>query len=126
MANGHVEIHDPLAKNNVASSDADPTSQTTSMDDTVEFRLLMAYSQRRRPRTQPKVNFCGQMDPPSPQEDREVKMEVKRNRNRKGVKGVLRLFTCIKPRVKNDEPSEPASVGSAPEFRCGTFSDGEF
>lgn len=124
MANGHVEIHDPFSNNNVASSDNEPTSQTTSMDDTVEFRLLMAYSQRRRPRTVPNVRFSGQMDPPSPQKDGEVKTE--RKRKRKGVKGVFRMFNCIKPPIKKDEPPEPASTGSEPELRVGTFTIGEF
>lgn len=120
MANGHVEIHDPFSNKNVASSDTEPTSQPTSMDNTVEFKLLMAYSQRRRP----KPRFQGPMDPPSPQKDGEVKTE--RKRKRKGVKGVFRMFNCIKPPIKNDEPSEPASTGSEPEFRCGTLTVGEF
>lgn len=122
MANGHVEIHDPLSNNNnVASSDTQPASQTTSMDDTVEFRLLMVYSQRRRPSAAPNAGFSGQMDPPSPQKDGEVKTE--RKRKRKGVKGVFRMFNCIKPPIKTDELSGPASTGSEPEFRCAM---GEF
>lgn len=126
MANGHVEIHDPFSNNDVASSDPEPTSQTTSMEDTVEFRLLMAYSQRRRPKPRlvPNVRLQGQMDPPSPQKDGEEKTE--RKRKRKGVKGVFRMFNCIKPQTKHHEPPEPASTGSEPEFRCGTLTLGEF
>lgn len=124
MANGHVEIHDPFSNNNVASSDTQPTSQTTSMDDTVEFKLLMAYSQRRRPQAVPNVRFSGQMDPPSPQKDGEVKTE--RKRKRKGVKGVFRMLNCVKPKIKNEELSEPASAEPEPESRCGTFTMGEF
>lgn len=124
MANGHVEIHDPFSNNNVASPDTEPTLETTSMDDTVEFKLLMAYSQRRRPKTVPSVRFSGQTDPPSPQRDAEVKTE--RKRKRKGVKGVFRMFNCIKPPIKKEEPPEPASAGSEPELRCGTLAFGEF
>ncbi|XP_011611531.2 apoptosis facilitator Bcl-2-like protein 14 [Takifugu rubripes] len=119
MANDHVEIHDPFSNNNVASSDTEPTSQAASMDDTVEFRLLMAYSQRRRPRAAPSVRFSSPMDPPSPQKDGEVKTE--RKRKRKGMKRVFKMFNCIKPPIKNDEPSELAPTGSEPEFRCRTF-----
>lgn len=130
MANGHVEIHDPFSNSDVASSDTQPTSHASGMEDTVEFKLLMAYSQRRRPKVVPNVRFSGQMDPPSPQRDREGKTEGKRKR--KGVKRVFRMFNCIKPPINNDEPepvslgSEPVSAGSEPEFRCGTFTTGEF
>ncbi|TNM91553.1 hypothetical protein fugu_019933 [Takifugu bimaculatus] len=119
MANDHVEIHDPFSNNNVASSDTEPTSPTTSMDDTVEFRLLMAYSQRRRPRAAPSVRCSGPMDPPSPQKDGEVKTE--RKRKRKGMKRVFKMFNCIKPPIKNDEPSELAPTGSECEIRSGAF-----
>lgn len=119
MANDHVEIHDPFSNNNVASSDTEPTSPAASMDDTVEFRLLMAYSQRRRPRAAPSVRFSGPMDPPSPQKDGEVKTE----RKRKGIKRVLKMFNCIKPMMMK---SELAPTGSEPEFRCGAVPIGKF
>lgn len=116
MSNGHVEIHDPFANNNVT----DPTSQTTSMDNTVEFRLLMAYNQKRRPRRAPEVDMRGQINAPAPQTPEKVK------RKKKGVKGVFRMLSCIKPPLVNDESSEPASIRPEPEFRCGSSTAGEF
>lgn len=132
MANGHVEIHDPFANNNVASSNADPTSQTAGMDDTVEFKLLMVYSQRRRlPRKEGgELGSPGQGDTPSTQateNDKEVKEEEKKKKKKKrmGTKGMLKMFSCIKPSVKKDEPSEPASPASEAAFRCAVIEPGE-
>lgn len=134
MANGHVEIHDPFANNNVASSNADPTSQTTDMDDTVEFKLLMVYSQRRRlPRREGgELGSPGQTDTPSTQateNDKEVTEEEKKKKKKKkrrGTKGMLKMFSCIKPSVKKDEPSEPDSPASEAVFRCAVVEPGEF
>lgn len=127
MANGHVEIHDPFANNNVASSNTDPTSQTASIDDTVEFRLLMVYAQRRRPTMVPEIDGPGQTDPPlqTTENDKEEKKK-KKKKKRKGAKGMLRMFNCIKPSVKSEELSEPASDAPEPEFRCGAIETGEF
>lgn len=122
MSSDHVEIHDPFANNNVTDS----TSQTTSMDNTVEFRLLMAYSQRRRPRMASEVDIQGQINAPAPQtpeKDEEVKPK---KRKKKGVKGVFRMFNCLRPPLENNEPSESASIRPEPEFRCANFTAGEF
>lgn len=132
MANGHVEIHDPFANNNVAS-DADPTSQSTDMDDTVEFKLFMVYSQRRRlPRKkEAELDSPGQTDTPSTQateNDKEVKEqqeEKKKKKKRRGTKRMLKMFSCIKPSVKDEEPSEPASPASEAVFRCALIETGE-
>lgn len=118
MSNSHVEIHDPFANNNVT----DPTSQTTSVDNTVEFRLLLAYNQRRRPRRAPEVDMRGQINAPAPQ----TPEKVKKRKKKKGVKGVFRMLSCIKPSLENDEPSEPASIRPEPEFRCSSSAAGEF
>lgn len=121
MANGHVEIHDPFANSN------ELTSPTASMDDSVEFRLLMVYAQRRRPPAAPELDSPGQTDPPSPpttQNDKGVK-EEKKKKKRRGARRVLRMFSCIKPSVKSDEPSEPAPPPPEPEFKCGVVTAGE-
>lgn len=131
MANGHVEIHDPFANNNVASSNADPTSQTAGMDDTVEFKLFMVYSQRRRlPRKKgAELGSPEQTDTPLTQvteDDKEVKEEQKKKKKkRRGTKGMLKMFSCIKPSVKDEEPSEPASPASEAVLRCAVIESGE-
>lgn len=133
MANGHVEIHDPFDNNNMASSNTDPTSQSASMDDTVEFKLLMVYTQRRRPSRAAELDGPRQTDPlltQTAENDKEAKEEdgkKKKMRKKKsgGGKGMLRMFSCIKPTTKRDEPSEPAPDAQEPEFRCGVFRTGE-
>lgn len=130
MANGHVEIPDPFANNNVASSNTDPTSQTAMVDDSAEFKLLMAYTQRRRPARAPALESPGQTDPPSTQateNGKEVKEEEKekKKKRRRGAKGVLRMCGCVRQSVKSHEPSEPASAAPEPEFRFSAVNTGE-
>lgn len=130
MANGHVEIHDPFANNDVASSNTDPTSQTAMVDDSVEFKLLVVYTQRRRPTRAPVNESPGQTHPPSTQtteNGKEVKEEEKKKnkKKRRGAKGVLRMFGCVRPSVKSDEPSEAASAALEPEFRFSAVNTGE-
>lgn len=128
MANGHVEIHDPFTNNNLASSGTDPTSQTTDMDTTIEFRLLMVYNQRRHPGRVPEVEGQGQAEPPSPKTseiDMEVKLrgkeEKKKKRKRRGMKGVFGMCSCMRPQIKTG-----LSDSEEPNFRSGSFTVGEF
>lgn len=133
MPNGLVEIHDPF-DNNMASSNTDPTSQTASMDDTVEFKLLMVYAQRRRPsraaeldgtrQTDQLLTQTAENDKEAKEEDGKKKKKIKKKKSG-GGKGMLRMFSCIKPMTKRDEPSEPAPDAPEPEFRCGVFRTGE-
>lgn len=149
MANGHVEIHDPFDNNNMASSNTDPTSQTASMDDTVEFKLLMVYAQRRRPsraaeldsprQTDPLLTQTAENDKEAKEEDGKKKKKMMRKKKSGGGKGMWRMFSCIKPSTKCDEPSEPTlgapkpalgapepALGAPePEFRCGVLRTGE-
>lgn len=126
-----MEIHDPIANNDLASSNSDPTSQTASMDDTVEFKLLMVYSQRRRPDRLPELQGPGETDPPSAQtaeSDQEVKEgeeKRKKKKKRRGAKGLMKMFSCIKPSMKSYEPSDAASDAPEPEFKCGAILHGE-
>lgn len=127
MANGRVEIHDLLSNNNMASPNTDATSETTSMDDTIEFKLLMVYSQRRRPPTIPEPDGPRQtLSTQTAENNREVKEENRKKKKKRGAKGLSKMFSCIRPSVKNDEPSEPPSPALEPEFRCGVINTGEF
>lgn len=125
MANGHVEIHDPFSNRSdlTAGSDSEPRS-TSDMDDTVEFRLLMAYAKRRRPTR-------GAESPPekrglrSPQtsattekEEEEEEGKIQKKKKKKGGIRLSKLLSCIKPRIKEDEP--PRSFANTPrtDERC--------
>ncbi|CAJ1054558.1 apoptosis facilitator Bcl-2-like protein 14 [Xyrichtys novacula] len=125
MANGHVEIHDPLtnSRDRSSSKDCDPKS-TSDMEDTTEFRLLMAYAQRRRRKDKvliPKglvlVGQCGLADNGLPQEPPKAENEVKKGkkRGRRGWKKLPKLLSCIshaKPELS------PAPQGRAADFTC--------
>lgn len=117
MANGHVEIHDPFTNNNVAT---DPNSQTADLDTTVEFRLLMVYNQRRHPIRVPDGAIHGQMAPPTPETDMEVKPKPKKKR--RGMKSVFGMCSCMRPQMKTVDLSDREETN----FRSGNFPVGEF
>lgn len=117
MANGNVEIHDPFSNQNghAGSKDCDhkSTSDTDSMENTVEYRLLMAYAKRRRtteesptPDTPALVNGgTDANESSSPQTpDKTEKGETKKDRKRKRFKRLRRIFSCIPSRTSDEEP----------------------
>ncbi|XP_075967760.1 uncharacterized protein LOC142971048 [Anarhichas minor] len=112
MANGHVEIHNPFSSLD-GTTDLKPTSDSDSMEDTVELRLLMAYAKRRRPqRESPQkespsqdVLVCGGLDAnelSSPQTTEKEKKKKKR-RMMMMMKGWRNIFSCIKPQGEDKE-----------------------
>ncbi|XP_059182376.1 apoptosis facilitator Bcl-2-like protein 14 [Centropristis striata] len=123
MANGHVEIHDPFSNHNGVkkSKNCDPksTSDSDSMEDTEEYRLLMAYAQRRRPKKE------------SPTQDSTVLVSGGSDANgsaspqtpekKKKKKPWKRIFSCIKPKtIDEDEVLSPfRSKHSEVNDRCG-------
>ncbi|KAM7367345.1 hypothetical protein PAMP_015254 [Pampus punctatissimus] len=144
MANGHVEIHDPLANNNIAT-DCELSSNTDNMEDTAEYRVMMAFAQRRRPTQDVESSEPGSMNAvnggsesngSSPQtvandEKRAPEEEEKKKKKRKGSK-LLRIFGCIKPQTKDEEPQkaseEPQKASEQPadeDNKCFNFKDGD-
>ncbi|KAM4570167.1 uncharacterized protein PAE49_009373 [Odontesthes bonariensis] len=125
MANGQVEIHDPISnhgsRTHVANSEPKTTSNTDNMEDSVEFRILMAYAKRRRSKKE--VEAPPQRSPvalvetngttPSPTKtETEEAQDGSRTRGRKSVKkkGWKRLaliFKCVKPQTENEDEQEP-------------------
>lgn len=139
MANGHVEIHDPLSNNDgpKSSSDSDPKSSSDRdrMDDTVEFRLLMAYAKRRRPASGAASPTGNSPDPKrqaasSPQTPANGTVTVtsgekkKKKRRSSGVK-LSQLLSCFKPRMKDDEQLPPEPVQHDDNNRCGIIVEGQ-
>ncbi|TDG96556.1 hypothetical protein EPR50_G00229820 [Perca flavescens] len=124
MANGHVEIHDPFSNHNSPKS----TSDTDSMEDTVEYRLLMAYASRRR-----MENKVSTQDVPtslrggtdengsSPQMPAVTEKEGKKRKKKrkKGWKLLPNLFSCIKPQTGAEEPPQETVNQHDVDDRCG-------
>ncbi|XP_074554615.1 uncharacterized protein LOC141810729 [Halichoeres trimaculatus] len=121
MESGHVEIHDPFT--NHQDRDPESTTDTDDMEDTPEFRLLMAYAQRRRVIKSPAdESSAGHEAQEGSLPNGDANTEVKRRRKRrKGWKRLAKLFPCITPQTKQSEPS-PARGSSC---RGGYFRAGE-
>lgn len=109
MANGHVEIYDPLSnkdgqKSSVDGSDDDDGAD--GMEGTLEFKLLMVYTKRRRdehdggqtpePKGPPVENLSNF--------DNNVtdKKKGKKKKKKKGFKKFFK-FSCIKPKTSDDD-----------------------
>lgn len=113
MANGRVEIHDPLSHDVPSSQDTKPTSDSDGMEDTAEFRVMMAYATRRRPLT-----LAGDTTTPggpttgngthtrAPQTPDKTKAERKK-RKKMGLKHLSKIFSCVKPAVEEEPRTEP-------------------
>lgn len=107
MENGHVQIHDPFA---------------SSMDDTEEFRLLMAYGKRRRLKKVSEhslvleaqmgdLHATGASSRQKPVDNGKKEVKMMKKKKRKGGKALSRMFACI----KGEGPARVPDV----ESRCG-------
>lgn len=135
MANGHVEIHDPISNNDglKTSSGSDPKSSSDQdrMDDTVEFRLLMAYAKRRRPASgaaSPTGNGSdpkrGASSPDTPANGSKSLTTKKKKRKSTGVI-LSKVLSCLKPQMNDDEQLRPESVQHDDYNRCSFKVEGE-
>ncbi|XP_060885635.1 apoptosis facilitator Bcl-2-like protein 14 [Labrus mixtus] len=128
MANGHVEIYDPISnqKNLKSSTDCDPksTSDTDSMEDTTEFRLLMAYAKRRHSKKEGEPKLVDQCGLPGNGEitTKTVEDEPEKKKKKKGWKRLQRILSCISPRTKLTEHSSAAGKPDV-YFRSGVPRD---
>ncbi|XP_053719220.1 apoptosis facilitator Bcl-2-like protein 14 isoform X2 [Synchiropus splendidus] len=114
MANGHVEIHDPFSDSGrpVSRSSNEATSEKSRMEDTMEFRVLMAYTQRRRPSN---LNNNGSADCPSAHAGvlDSANQTVKPKKKKKKKKVLSKIFQCVKP--PKEDPPEDGEVRPAGE-----------
>lgn len=136
MANGHVEIYDPLANN--SSQTPKTSSELEAMADSVEFKLLMAYTKRRRPNsTVPSPQSSnetatpgglssteGPSSPDTPANGKELKKRKKDKKKRRGVK-LPKILSCLKPQIKDEEQPEPEEDKPVNlVFRSGQLDEG--
>ncbi|KAM8884001.1 apoptosis facilitator Bcl-2-like protein 14 isoform 2-T2 [Synchiropus picturatus] len=118
MANGHVEIHDPFSDGGrpVSRSGNEAASEKSGMEDTTEFRMLMAYTQRRRPFN---LNNNGSADCPKPPSGHadvldSANQTVKPKKKKKKKKVLSKIFfQCVKP--PKEDPPEDGEVRPAGE-----------
>lgn len=113
MANGLVEIHDPFNGQNGISSSADSTMKSVSnsenTEDMVEFRILMAYAMRRRPK---EVTESRQNNPSTPNGNnvsgttsiQTEQISEKRKKKKRIWKRLPKVLTCLKPQTKEGIP----------------------
>lgn len=121
MANGHVEIPNSNHNNLRNSTGTKSTSDTSNMDDTVEFRILMAYATRRRPKRD-------EQDSPVivnsnvNETDRTEQKETNKKKKKKGWRRVLSILKCVKPRTEDEERQQtPKNHRFDVDDRCGDF-----
>ncbi|CAL1568408.1 unnamed protein product [Knipowitschia caucasica] len=116
MATGRVEIHDPLNSHH----GTDHTDQSTHTEGMVEFRILMAYAQRRRPKdltkpldqdnnnTQNGFKIIG-----GSIKSEDITAEKKKKKKIKFWKRLSKALTCFTPQTKDELPSRQGA-DSAP------------
>uniref|UniRef100_A0AAQ4S730 Apoptosis facilitator Bcl-2-like protein 14 n=1 Tax=Gasterosteus aculeatus aculeatus TaxID=481459 RepID=A0AAQ4S730_GASAC len=115
MANRHVQIHDPFAKPSVSP---DPDPEPGSMEDTVEFRVLMAYAKRRRSQKGSPAQDAAASKaeaPSAPTETEQLTGKMKRKKKRMLLRWKRNIFSCTKPQTEDKEASRGSSP---PDDRC--------
>lgn len=117
MKDDPMENH-TTASNGTPEPDSQPDSDPGSMEDTVEFRLMMAYAQRRRPRKEPQTN--GHQTTPALMETQtDGKQEEKKKKKKKKFgRRLLSVFKCIKPQTDASEAAQPAAGSHDAVDRC--------
>ncbi|XP_021177851.2 apoptosis facilitator Bcl-2-like protein 14 [Fundulus heteroclitus] len=127
MENGQVEKLVNDTSNGTKHLDSNLNLDSKSMKDTVEFRLMMAYPQRRRPRTEKengpviKDQSPGlDQEPPQTPEKTEKEEGGKKKRKNKTIRRHLKsILRCVRPQTDDAEPTPtPAMNRIDPGFRC--------
>ncbi|XP_029350621.1 apoptosis facilitator Bcl-2-like protein 14 [Echeneis naucrates] len=132
MANGHIEIYDPISTQK--DGDDTPTSDTASMDDTVELRILMAYATRKRSKKEPEsptedttlvpngYTDANGTAPPQTPAACEKDVTQKRKKKRKVWKRLRGILACVKPETEADVLQNPDMLDDQYK-RCIPFKD---
>lgn len=111
MDNEHIEIHDPFKGQNGISHRTDSTKKSVfnseNIEDMIEFRILMAYATRRRPK---EATETGHDNPSAPNDNtangtpsiQTEKIPEKRKKKKKVWKRLPKVLTCLKPQTKEE------------------------
>lgn len=101
--------HDHISNRSTHDTDSD-------MEDTVEFRILMAYAQRRHPKKATPADKTGSNGTAPTQTPDETKhKEPSKKKKTKQWRRVLSIFKCVRPQTEEEkEPYQtPAVMGSS-------------
>ncbi|XP_054876395.1 apoptosis facilitator Bcl-2-like protein 14 [Poeciliopsis prolifica] len=118
MENSKVENCITETIDNTAHLDCNLNSDKENMEDTVEFRLMMAYAQRRRPANDntPKENGSATeqtLTQTSGQtENKKEEVEKEKKKKKKIWRQLKVIFKCVQPQT-----AEPESPQDDPMFR---------
>ncbi|KAM9705677.1 uncharacterized protein ACNS7B_001806 [Menidia menidia] len=117
MANGRVEIHDPMSNDHSRTEVPASDPGAESLEDTEEFRILMAYATRRRGDGAPVIPVAltapdtpvkaEKEEPKHENEASRKKGEKKIKKKKKGWKRLPLIFRCVKPSEDAEEPPSP-------------------
>ncbi|XP_019753133.1 apoptosis facilitator Bcl-2-like protein 14 isoform X2 [Hippocampus comes] len=114
MANGRVEIHDPFANHDDLSG---PSSDADSLQNTLEFRLLMAYTKKRQRLRQKRSQLSVKDGGPLPDRSQE---ETTPTKTKKKIKWKIlpSILVCVKPQTaKRPKESEAENIVFEEGFR---------
>lgn len=140
MANGRVEIYDPLSINASPNSTPKTNMESEPVIDSMEFKLLVAYTKRRRPDStvaSPQhsdgtgtpgglSSSEGTSSPDTATNGKDSQTRKKGRKKRKGVK-LPKILSCFKPQIKDEEPAD--SEDNKPVdivLRCGHMDPGQY
>lgn len=97
-------------------------SDIETMEDTVEYRLMMAYSQRRRPpkvdRTKEKGSVADQTPSPTPEKTEREEGRKRRKKKKNIWRRLKPILRCVKPQTEEPEPTQTPTDENGPMFRC--------
>lgn len=112
MDNEHIEIHDPFKGQNGIIHRTDSAKKSVfnseNTEDMIEFRILMAYATRRRPK---EATETGHDNPSAPNNNnangtpsvQTEKITEKRKKKKKKLwKRLPKVLTCLKPQTKEE------------------------
>ncbi|KAM3587434.1 uncharacterized protein V6R79_005458 [Siganus canaliculatus] len=133
MASDRVEVHDLFSNHNNNKSnngDLEPTSDSGGMGGTVEYRLLMAYASRRKPKPDSNgVNSDPHLPPTPTKTDEEMndgeeggKKKKRKGKKKKGWRRLSSIFSCVKPRVEDEDHHPPKPMSHEPVMLRTGFS----
>lgn len=142
MANGHVEIHDPLASRKDPNGAAEHKPTPEAVPDSLEYRMMRAYAQRRNRGNNNNNSFewsggvqlQGQMgdvggpggaasSPSSPATPSSPAKPSPTKPGKKRLKRLYKIFKCIRPQT--DDAKEDAEEPQDPNNRCLHASAGQ-
>ncbi|XP_061570932.1 uncharacterized protein LOC133424386 [Cololabis saira] len=128
MAEGRVENQEPICNHSsppsTAESSPDPPSE--SMEDTMEYRLMMAYATRRIPRQKvvrhkldkqvsvngdSNTNGTSASQTPVENGKEEITEEKRKKKKNKKILRFLGRLRCMKPQIEDDEEPQQTLEG---------------